>query len=333
VRSTSVVADGGTWHVITASRSDHQVLGQVAVLLIASLTVVNLAFGAAAWLIGSAVLNPVTRLRKSAEELVSAPGTDLLPVGPARDEIADLASTLNELIGDLRASADRERQIVSDASHEFRTPLAIIQTRLELAQRQATSLADMRSDVAAAQKTLARLSTLATSMLELSRIDSQTKPGRATVPELATELADAADRGRLRAASRDIRVEYSADVDATDTAVVCVSEPDFGRVCDNLVTNALDAIGGSGVIELKLTSERALLRLTVTDDGGGMDDAYVPFAFDRFSRESKARTSGGAGLGLSIVAGIAAVSGGTTTLQNSPGEGLQVNVTFPLATA
>jgi len=149
VRSTSVPAEDGTWHVITAIESDDELLHQVAILLIVSFAVLNLAFGVAAWLIGSAVLHPVTRLRASAEELVSAPGTDLLPVGPARDEISDLAATLNELIGDLRASADRERQIVSDASHEFRTPLAIIQTRLELAQRQATSLADMRSDVAA----------------------------------------------------------------------------------------------------------------------------------------------------------------------------------------
>ena len=137
VRSTSVDATDGTWHVITASTSDDEVLNEVAVLLIVSIAVINIGFGVASWWIGSAALRPVTRLRRSAEELVSAPSAELLPVGPAQDEIADLATTLNELIGGLRASAERERQIVSDASHEFRTPLAIIQTRLELAQREA----------------------------------------------------------------------------------------------------------------------------------------------------------------------------------------------------
>ncbi len=334
VRSSSVDTTDGTWHVITANHSDDTVLGQVAVLLIASFAAINIAFGAAAWLIGSAVLRPVTRLRRSAEQLMSAPGTELLPVGPANDEISELAATLNELIGDLRASADRERHIVSDASHEFRTPLAIIQTRLELAQRQATNLAEMQTDVAAAQKTLARLSTLATSMLELSRIDAQAQPGRAALAELAAELADAADRGRHRAAGRDIRIEYTAD--SHDPAVVVsVSEPDFGRVCDNLVNNAIEAVGESGTIELtlSLSPERGRVRLSVDDDGGGMDEAYLPHAFERFSRESRARTRGGAGLGLSIVAGIAAVSGGTATLENRPGIGLRVDVTFPLASA
>lgn len=332
VRSTSVSAAGGTWHVITASSNDEEVLREVALLLIGSLTVINLAFGAAAWLIGSAALAPVARLRRSAEELVSTPGRDLLPVGPAHDEISELASTLNELIGDLRASAERERQIVSDASHEFRTPLAIIQTRLELAQRQATDLVDMKSDVAAAQKTLTRLSSLATSMLELSRIDSQAEPGRATLAELATELADAADRARHRAAGRDIRIDYTADEHDNDV-IVNVSEPDFGRVCDNLVSNALEAVGDRGTIEMTLVHEATMVRLTVSDDGGGMDHAYVPHAFDRFSRESKARTRGGAGLGLSIVAGIASLSGGAATLHNVPGIGLRVDVTFTVRRA
>lgn len=325
---------GASWRVITASANDTEVLDQVAIVLIASIAAINLGFGAAAWLIGSATLGPVARLRRSAADLVASPGGELLPVGPAKDEISDLAETLNELIRELRSSAERERQIVSDASHEFRTPLAIIQTRLELAQREATTLPAMKADVAAAQKTLGRLSALATSMLELSRIDAQFEPGRATVGELATELADAADRGRQRVGGRDVRIDYTDETIAADAlaAVVAVSDTDFGRVCDNLVNNALAAIGERGAIELHLARDSDGVRLTVTDDGGGMDDAYVPFAFDRFSRENSARTRGGAGLGLSIVAGIAALSGGTVALHNSPGTGLGVEVTFPLAT-
>jgi signal transduction histidine kinase len=329
VQTRRVDAGQGSWQVVTASAKDDQVLNQVAYLLIASIAGINIAFGAAAWLIGSAALNPVTQLRRSAADLVTQPGSELLPVGPARDEISDLATTLNELISQLRASADRERQIVSDASHEFRTPLAIIQTRLELAQRHATTLEEMRADVSAAQKTLARLSSLATSMLELSRIDAQGQPGSATVAELAMELADAADRARYRAAGRDIRIDYDQDAEQSDDRVA-VSEADFGRVCDNLMSNALSAITGSGAIQLSLRRESDCLRLTVLDDAGGMADTYVPFAFDRFSRQSASRTSGGAGLGLSIVAGIASMAGGTVGLDNTPGIGLRVDVTFPL---
>lgn len=331
VKVSTVDTSGATWRVITASKDDEEVLNEVAALLIGSVAVITLGFGAAAWLIGSAALNPVTRLRRSAAELISAPSAELLPVGPAKDEIADLAETLNELISQLRLSAERERQIVSDASHEFRTPLAIIQTRLELAQRQATTLDEMRSDVGAAQKTLIRLSSLATSLLELSRIDAQTVPGRATLGDLAAELADAADRGRVRVGGRDIRIDY-ADHATEGEHMVAVSDTDFGRVCDNLVNNALTAIGESGSIELRLEQQPDGVGLSVVDDGGGMNRDYVAYALDRFSRASESRSHGGAGLGLSIVAGIAGVAGGSILLDNTPGTGLSVLVSFPFAT-
>lgn len=331
VKVTTVEASGDTWRVITASSDNDEVLDEIAILLIASVGVITIGFGAAAWLIGSATLGPVNRLRRSAARLAAAPTDELLPVGPVEDEIADLAATLNELITELRESADRERQIVSDASHEFRTPLAIIQTRLELAQRQATTLEEMRADVAAAQKTLARLSSLATSLLELSRIDAQKQSGRATITELAAELADAADRGRHRVGGRNIRIDYLDETSAGDDAEIAVSDADFGRVCDNLVGNALDAIGDTGAIEVRLARTPGGALLTVTDDGGGMAPDYVPHALDRFSRASRSRPRGGAGLGLAIVAGIASVAGGSVVLENSPGRGLSVQVVFPSA--
>ena len=330
VRSTSVVAGEGTWHVVTADDADSDVLDALAWLLIASIAGINIAFAASSWLIGSAALSPVSRLRRSAAELVAEPGAELLPVGPAHDEISELAETLNELIAQLRASAERERQIVSDASHEFRTPLAIIQTRLELAQRQSLTLDEMKGDVAAAQRTLARLSSLATSLLELSRIDAQNTRGSASIAALTEELADAADRGRLRVAGRRIRIDYADDV-RLPGAVVPVSVDDFGRICDNLIGNAANAIGDEGSIELRLTQGSGGVILAVSDDGGGMDEEFVPFALDRFARQSEARSTGGAGLGLSIVAGIAANAGGSVSLVNTPTVGLRVDVWLPTA--
>jgi signal transduction histidine kinase len=330
VRITRVDRADGTWSVVTASRNDvgGTVLNSVAFLLVASIAGINLAFGAASWFIGAAALKPVARLRRSAADLAVKPGDELLPIGPARDEISELAVTLNELITQLRASAERERQIVANASHEFRTPLAIIQTQLELAQRQATSLEQMQEDVTAAQVTLARLSGLASSMLELSRIDTQGVPGLSTTSGLALELADAADRGRIRVGHRDIRVEYSTDADLP-ARHVAVSEADFGRVCDNLINNALAVIEQSGVVDLTLSMRGDSLILWVSDNGPGMADDFVPLAFDRFSRSDPSRTGGGAGLGLSIVAGIVALAGGEVDLHNQPGIGLTVEVAFP----
>jgi signal transduction histidine kinase len=154
VSVTTVSTSQGTWSIVAARNSDVQgaLLNSVTVLLIVSLAILNLGFGAASWFVGTAALAPVSRLRRSASELAARPGGELLPVGPADDEISQLARTLNELIGELRASAERERQIVSDASHELRTPLAILQTKLELAQSQAGTLDQMRTEVARADR-------------------------------------------------------------------------------------------------------------------------------------------------------------------------------------
>jgi signal transduction histidine kinase len=337
IRLSTVATPQGDWSIIAARNGSAQasVLNGVTWLLVVSLAIINLGFGAASWLIGTAALNPVNRLRRSAAELAGSPGDELLPVGPAGDEIAQLARTLNELIGDLRASADRERQIVSDASHELRTPLAILQTKLELAQSQATTLAQMRTDVASAQQTLQRMSALATALLELSRIDAQSARGSATVDELVTELADAADRGRLRVGPGEVVIDFTVDVDAEGQAgerAVAVSTHDFGRVCDNLVTNALAARPDAGRIELALHPAPRGVLLAVTDEAGGMDEGFVPHAFDRFARDTeRPMAPSGAGLGLAIVSGIASVAGGHVALLNTPGTGLRVEVELPFS--
>ena len=344
VQTTEIVTPQGVWTIVAARNGDAQVtvLDSITVLLIVTLAIINLGFGAASWFIGTAALNPVNRLRRSAEELAATPGDELLPVGPADDEIAQLARTLNELIGGLRASTDRERQIVSDASHELRTPLAILQTKLELAQSQATTLAQMRSEVSSAQETLLRLSTLATSLLELSRIDAQSARGAATVDELGIELADAADRGRLRVGGGAVQIDFAVEVPA-DQRTVAVSAHDFGRVCDNLVNNALAARPNAGRIELSLHGRPGGVLLAVDDEAGGMDESFIPHAFDRFARDprpaggsvpgggSGASTGSGAGLGLAIVSAIVQLAGGEVRLKNRPGDGLRVDVELPFA--
>lgn len=333
VQTSTVSTSEGMWTIIAArnNAAEAGVFASITALLVASLAFINLGFGAASLLIGTAALRPVEGLRRSAEKLASTRGDELLPVGPADDEIAHLARTLNELIAELRASAERERQIVSDASHELRTPLAILQTRLELAQTQASTLAEMRTEVASAHDTLLRLSSMATSLLELSRIDAQSSRGAATPDELATELADAADRGRLRVGGGAVQLNFAVELPtALSTQTVAIAVHDFGRLCDNLVSNALAARPDAGTIELSLRAVATGVQLAVDDEAGGMDDEFVAHAFDRFARDPSASSSGsGAGLGLAIVSGIVQLAGGTVTLINRPGHGLRVEIELP----
>ena len=332
VRDAEVEGVGGDWHVVSARNAAPQqaVIDSMTVLLVVAIAGIDVALGAASWVLTTIALRPVRRMRATAEVLAREGGDETLPAGPPEDEIAELARTLNTLIVRLRSAAERERQIVSDASHELRTPIAIVRTQLEVARADASSVEQLTDDIVRAELALARLSNLADDLLELSRIDATPRGGSASVGELSTALTDATDRARLRTIGRDIAVDYD-DTSAGDPARrVGLGATDAGRVLDNLVSNALAAIGEDGTVELSLRAADSGIELSVSDTGGGMEPSFAARAFERFSRADGARTGSGAGLGLAIVDGLVTAAGGSIELRNRPGDGLTVVVTLPV---
>ncbi len=331
VHASEVAVDNGTWTVVAArpSAGEDTVSDQLRNLLFGLLAVIDLAVGVTAWLLSSAALAPVGRLRESAQSLSTTSGSDLLPVGAANDEIAQLARTLNELIVRLRASADRERQLVSDASHELRTPLAILRTQLELARAEAVSIEQLVRDIEGAERSAGRLASLVSSLLVLSTIEAaESTTAISTAASLEREVAEAVERARFRAIGSQIRVDYTSDSDGD--VRYGVREEDFGRLADNILSNSIAAVGHSGSITVRLASHAEGVTLSVADTGGGLDPAFEPFALERFSRADTARAHNeGAGLGLAIVAAIVARAEGTITLDSTPGVGLTVVVTLP----
>ncbi|WP_394551994.1 sensor histidine kinase [Agromyces sp. MMS24-JH15] len=331
VRSTPVEVFGQTWHVVAARSADAEddVLMQMRLLLVLGLALIALGTAAAAWLLTSASLSPVTGLRTSAKALSVSETDELLPVGDTNDEIAELARTLNGLIERLRASANRERQLVSDASHELRTPLALLTTQLQVAIAEASSKEQLLADLEGAQRNVVRLSSLVSSLLELSEIEAVGRGGRATGAELGLEAVEAVDRARFHARERAIAIGYAGIPNATDGPEFAIRAADFGRIIDNLTNNSLGAITDPGRIDIRLELDGDRLRLEVADTGGGLDPAFEPAAFDRFSRQDPSRGPGkGAGLGLAIVAAIVENADGEIRLENRPGDGLTVIVSL-----
>ncbi|MFI8527322.1 sensor histidine kinase [Promicromonospora sukumoe] len=333
VRTEPVSSAQGTWEVVTARSSDEETaaLNQMRTLLITTLGVIAVGVLLTAFALTSASLRPVGNIRRTAERLIASPGSELLPVGTVDDEITRLARTLNELIGELRAAADRERQMVSDASHELRTPLAILRTQLELARTGPHSAERLLDDVVGAERSAARLSALVESLLELSSV-SAAEPGRSTARELADEVRDAVDRAQFRARDRAVDITESISL-ADPDLVLALRAEDLGRIIDNLTGNALRAVTDPGRIEVVLSADGTAGTLTVTDTGGGMSPEFVDRALDRFSQGDGARAAGsGAGLGLAIVSAIVDRAGGRIILDNRPGTGLGIHITVPAAT-
>ncbi|MHC5796398.1 sensor histidine kinase [Lacisediminihabitans sp. FW035] len=287
------------------------------------------AFGFASWLLASAALGPVRRMRQKAESL-GMDSTAVLPVGRARDELSELATTLNAFLGRVRASSAREKQVVSDAAHELRTPLSALKTQLELAHDDFGDAAALGAQVIAAETSVARLSSLATNLLELSRLDSHPTPVRpSSADELVSELMGSIDRARLIGLEKGAEVGFTVSpLDAR--ARFALSAESFARLADNLLANSLAAIAAEGSVDADLTQDAGTLVLRITDTGPGMPEGFLPHAFDRFSRPDDSRTAstGGSGLGLALVQAIATAAGGTVSLENT-GSGLAATVSIP----
>ena len=295
-------------------------------LLIAG-AVFTVAVAAGAFGLATAALRPVERLRREVAELArhDAPGTVAVP--PTRDEIAALAETMNVLLVTIHSALARERNLIADVSHELRTPFAVLQGELELASRPGRSLAELNDAVARASEEAGRLSRLADDLLLLSRSDQ----GHLAVDREPTDVRALLAASARHGAERARALGVTCRVDAPAGLVWDLDPRRVRQALDNLVDNALRFAPSGTEVVLAARQEDAALVVTVADAGPGFPAEYLPHAFERFRRPdaSRSRDQGGAGLGLSIVAAIAAAHGGAAVAANRPEGGAMVTLRLP----
>lgn len=228
------------------------------------------------------------------------------PAGP--EEIAELASTLNRMLGSLEASRERERRFLADASHELRTPLTALRGNVEYVGRHGPdpeAIADLEADAE-------RLRRLVDDLLEIERQSAPARPGRELrLDELVREAA----------AGRE-HVAVSVDGPAT-----VVGEPDaLARAVANLLDNAERHGPPGGAVELALHPGDGRAEVAVTDAGEGFAAGTEEAAFARFWRGGDAAAEPGSGLGLAIVRATAERHGGRAFARGST-----VTIELPLA--
>ncbi|HEV7791560.1 MAG TPA: HAMP domain-containing sensor histidine kinase [Pseudonocardia sp.] len=285
--------------------------------------------GLGAWLLAGAALHPVERMRRETADISEHDTTMELAVPPTRDEIAALATTMNALLGRLRAAVARERGFVADAGHELRTPLAMLRAELELAARPGRGRAELAEAVAAAGLETERLIRLSENLLLLARAEGEQTFVRANPTPVHELLTAAARAANARAADRMVGVEVDCPLDLT-----AVADPDrLRQAIDNLLDNALRHSPAGEPVQLtaRQRAEPSALEITVRDHGPGFPPEFIPHAFERFRRAdtARARVDGGAGLGLAIVAAIIRAHGGEATAENHPAGGAVVAVHLP----
>jgi heavy metal sensor kinase len=284
--------------------------------------------GAGAWLLARAALRPVDRMRRQAAEISEHDAEASLEVPGTGDEVAALARTLNALLDRLRSALARQRELIADAGHELRTPLAILRTELELAGRPGRSPAELADAVAAAAGESQRLAELAEDLLLLARRDHGHPLLQLRPTPLAPVVRASAEAASARAAARGVELRVGVDTDETVTA-----DPRRVRqALDNLLDNALRFAPPGSAVDVGVHRNGEAAVIEVADRGPGFPEGFLPHAFERFRRadEARARPDGGTGLGLAIVAAIAQAHGGGASAANRPDGGAQVRLELPV---
>ena len=285
--------------------------------------VLVLLVGLIAWLLVGRALRPVEQLRATVETISRSTLEQRVDVPPSHDEVARLATTMNNMLERLQRSRDHERRFVSDASHELRSPLASIRAQLEVGGAIDTGAIDTGAIRAGVLADTIRLERIVGDLMELARSDETTARPNGSVA-LDVVVAD-----EITALQRSSPIQItSAGIDDT----VVRGRPDaLARVTRNLLDNAVRHAAGE--VHVGLHHANGWAELTVDDDGPGVPVEAEQRIFDRFARldESRDRTTGGVGLGLAVVRAVVEHHGGTVGCARSPLGGARFAVRLPTA--
>ena len=280
------------------------------------------------WLSGRA-LAPVNRIIESAERIGVRDLSRRLEVPLAKDELRRLTEQVNAMLDRIETSVKRITQFTADASHDLRTPLALIRTNAELALRRPRSDAEYRETLARILATSEETTELIEQLLLLARADANGAQLKLEPTTLSLVLQAVAQKANVLATGKGLTFSHSV-VPSTDSLLA--NQPALERLFLTVLDNAIKYTPPGGHVHLGLRMEDSHAIIELSDTGIGISEKDLPHVFERFYRadQVRSRETRGSGLGLSIARWIAELHRGSIELHSQPGQGTQVTIRLPL---
>lgn len=272
------------------------------------------------------ILSPVQRLNAAARRLGQGDLSQRVPAAGPR-ELQDLSRTFNTMAENLQAAEQQRRSLVADVAHELRTPLSNLQGYLEAVQD--GLLEADQTTISALRQQTAHLIALVEDLRLLAQAEAGVLQLHRTPTAMAELLGAAVDDFRPRAESKDLRLTLEG---AADTPLLWLDQTRIRQIVGNLLENALlhTPEGGAVAVTAGPAADGGVI-VAVRDNGPGIPAADLPYIFDRFYRvdPSRARASGGVGLGLTIARQLARAHGGDLAAESRAGAGTVFTLTLP----
>lgn len=280
------------------------------------------------WVISGRVLSPIGRITAVADHIQATDLSQRIELQGPHDELKRLADTFDGMLARLDAAFQVQSRFIADASHELRNPLAVIRTNVDVVLSDPAATAeDLRQTAFVIRRATDRMSRLVNDLFALARLESPNmRSDRLDLSALASEVADefvAVAGGKNVTINKRLGapLTVAGDGDALKRAVA------------NLLDNALKAAPAGSSVGLDAGQREGWVWVALRDHGEGISFEDQTRIFDRFWRKdrSRSRSSGGSGLGLSIVRGIAESHLGCVRVSSQPGRGALFVLWIPLA--
>lgn len=330
IYSRTMTNHGQTVAVIQVGQSLatlHGLLHQlVAALLAVGFLVLLICATGSYWLAGRSFA-PIQRLAETARKIQAGDLHQRVPVPPVRDEMQYLAVTLNAMLTSLDHSFSQQRQFVADASHELRTPVAVIRNKADVTLLQPRSQEEYCSVLHAIRTETVRLSHLISDLLALARGDEGQMRFEYEEVWLDRLVEAVAANAQPLAQERGIQLSL-----ALQPVTLIGDEARLIQVIMNLLENAIRYTNAGGQVHLRLKATPSEAQLIVQDTGIGIAPEHLPHIFERFYRADPSRKrvgEGGNGLGLSIVEWIVRLHHGSIVVKSQVGQGASFTVNLP----
>jgi two-component system OmpR family sensor kinase len=279
----------------------------------------------ASWIIRIG-LRPLSAIEETAVAITAGDLSLRVEHPDPQTEVGRLGAALNTMLDRIEASDKRLRRFVADASHELRTPLAAVRAYAELFGRGAAARPDdLARSMTGITRETERMSLLVDDLLLLARLD-EGRPLEREPVDFAAVVSEAVDAARAVEPERPIEVSL-------EPATITGDRGRLRQVVDNFFANVRSHTPAGSPVSIELSTANGQAKLAFADRGPGLAEDDAARIFERFYRvdTSRARASGGVGLGLSIVSAVVAAHGGSVAAEPTPGGGATFVIALPLA--
>jgi signal transduction histidine kinase len=328
---------GGVRHRITivyGTRTGHmwhEVVEAIRFFAIATAMLLGATGLLMAWLVRRG-LSPVYELAREAERISSRDWRFDAPVSAKNTlELQSLAAALEAALERVQRSFEQQRRFTNDAAHELKTDVAIVKSSLQLLSMNKRTVEEYSRGLALSLEDFTRLEMTVQKMLTLARLEQPPERTNSGVMRPSSSLRDVFEdavsqcKPLAELKAIDVNLDFSSD------ARVRIDSRDALLLCSNILLNALQHSPDGAAIQIALTVDDDVARLTLQDRGEGISEKDLVHIFEPFYRgdPSRSRKSGGTGLGLSICKAICEAAGGSIKIANSTGGGVLVTVELP----